>query len=76
MGQTETPVRLRAATQEQKAKWAEMMRKADAAFGQLPDNEPLLTVQEIRASMVANGVRPEDNLASREMIRIRECELD
>ncbi len=76
MANRETRTRLRVATQEQKEKWAEISRTADAAFGQLPENEPLPTVQQIRERMIAGGVRPEDNSASREMIRIRECELD
>lgn len=33
--------------------------------------EPTMTAQELRASMIAHGVRPEDNGASRELLRMR-----
>lgn len=34
-------------------------------------DEPDLSTQEIRALMLADGVRPEDNAFSRELIRMR-----
>lgn len=46
-------------------KFAEM----DAADGFLLD--PAATAQKARAMMLADGIRPEDNTASREIIRLR-----
>ena len=33
--------------------------------------EPTMTARELRASMIAHGVRPGDNGASRELLRMR-----
>ena len=33
--------------------------------------EPTMTARELQASMIAHGVRPEDNGASRELLRMR-----
>ena len=38
-------------------------------IGFVPDHS--MTLEELRARMVAEGVRPEDNAASREMIALR-----
>ncbi len=40
-----------------------------ADIGFVPDHSA--TLEEIRARMIAEGVRPEDNSASREMIALR-----
>ena len=45
------------------------LAESNAAMGFVPDHTG--TIQEIRDRMVANGVRPEDNAASREMIALR-----
>jgi hypothetical protein len=44
----------------------------DRQSGFIPD--PTATVEKLRAMMLADGVRPEENSASREIIRIREGE--
>jgi hypothetical protein len=33
--------------------------------------EPDVTAEELQARMIANGVRPEDNIGSRELMRMR-----
>ena len=33
--------------------------------------EPTMTARELQASMIAHGVKPEDNGASRELLRMR-----
>ena len=45
------------------------LAESNAAIGFVPDYTG--TIQEIRDRMVKNGVRPEDNSASREMIALR-----
>lgn len=47
----------------------ELMRQIDAEAG-VPE-EPAISVEELREQMVASGIRPEDNLFSREIIRMR-----
>ncbi len=47
----------------------EALAESNAAMGFVPNHRG--TVQEIRDRMIANGVRPEDNAASREMIALR-----
>ncbi len=51
-------------------KFAEM----DARSGFVPD--PTVTVEKLHAMMLADGVRPEDNEASREMLHLRYPEDD
>ena len=46
-----------------------VLAESNAAMGFVPDHNG--TVREIRDRMVRNGVRPEDNAASREMIALR-----
>jgi hypothetical protein len=47
-----------------------ILEAQDALTGFVPDRT--VTPQKVREMMLADGVRPEDNLASREIIRIRE----
>jgi hypothetical protein len=49
----------------------ELFRAANRAVGIPDDYEPEMTVQEVRAEQLTRGIRPEDNAASREMIRMR-----
>lgn len=46
-----------------------LMRAANRAAG-VPD-QPELTLDEVLSAQVARGIRPEDNAASRELIRLR-----
>ncbi len=41
----------------------------NAAVGFVPDNS--VTIEELHANMVAEGIRPEDNEGTREMIALR-----
>lgn len=76
MANTQTPARSLTVTPEEKAKLLAMSRAANAAMGELPKHDPPLTIQQIRERMVAEGVRPEENSASEELIRMRHCEMD
>jgi hypothetical protein len=44
-------------------------REVNARAGIL--GEPTMTAQELRQAQVARGIRPEDNLGSRELMRMR-----
>jgi hypothetical protein len=46
------------------------LEEQDALAGFVPDRT--VTAKKVREMMLADGVRPEDNLASREIIRMRE----
>jgi hypothetical protein len=48
------------------------LEEQDALTGFVPDRT--MTAQKVREMMLADGVRPEDNLVSREIIRMREGE--
>ena len=63
-------------TPEERANLFQMSRAANAAMGELLKHNPPLTIQQIRERMIAGGVRPEDNSASEELIRMRNCEMD
>ena len=45
------------------------LEESNAAMGFVPNHH--WSIEELRAQMAANGVRPEDNAASREMIALR-----
>jgi hypothetical protein len=46
-----------------------LMEEIDAQAGVV--DEPGLTPEELQQRMIANGVRPEDNIGSREIMRMR-----
>ena len=46
-----------------------LMEKIDAEAG--AGGKPTMTAQELRQSMIDRGVRPEDNIGSREILRMR-----
>ena len=52
----------------------ELMRQIDAAAG-IPE-EPECSLAELHERMLASGVRPEDNLLSREILRMRYDDSD
>ena len=49
-----------------------ILEEQDALTGFVPD--PNATAQKAREMMLADGIRPEDNAFSRELIRMREEE--
>lgn len=49
-----------------------ILEEQDAKTGFVPD--PNVTAEQVRAMMLADGIRPEDNEFSRELIRMREEE--
>ena len=49
-----------------------ILEEQDAQSGFVPD--PNVTPEQVRAMMLADGIRPEDNEFSRELIHIREEE--
>jgi hypothetical protein len=53
-----------------KAALRKILEEQDKLTGFVPD--PTATAQKARELMIAGGVRPEDNLFSREIIRMRE----
>jgi hypothetical protein len=53
-----------------KAALRKFLEEQDKLTGFVPD--PTATAQKARELMIAGGVRPEDNLFSREIIRMRE----
>jgi hypothetical protein len=53
-----------------KAALRKILEEQDKLTGFVPD--PSATPQKARELMIADGVRPEDNLFSREIIRMRE----
>ncbi len=57
------------ASEEHKAKMRRIAREANARLG-IPE-KPTMTHDELMASMLASGIRPEDNSASRELLRMR-----
>jgi len=48
---------------------AELMREIDARAGIV--GEPTMTIEELHELQKAHGVRPEDNGATRELLRMR-----
>jgi len=48
-----------------------LIRRINTETG-IPNTPPSRTAQELREMQVARGVRPEDNTASRELIRLRD----
>jgi hypothetical protein len=46
-----------------------LMEEIDAKAG-VP-KEPSMTIEELHAMQIAHGVRPEDNIGSRELMRMR-----
>jgi hypothetical protein len=54
---------------QERARLLRMAEDADAAAGIL--GEPEGTVQDLRRRMEESGIRPEDNIASRELLRMR-----
>ena len=46
-----------------------LMEEVDAKAG-VP-KEPIMTIEELHASQLKHGVRPEDNIGSRELMRMR-----
>jgi hypothetical protein len=53
-----------------KAALRKILEEQDKLTGWVPD--PTATPQKARELMIACGVRPEDNIGSREIIRMRE----
>ena len=53
-----------------KAVLRKMLEEQDKITGFVPDRTA--TPEKLRQMMLADGVRPEDNLGSREVIRMRE----
>ncbi len=47
----------------------ELIEEIDAKAGIV--GEPTMTAQELRAMLIARGIRPEDNLLSRDIIRAK-----
>lgn len=54
---------------ERRAELAELAREVNARAG--ITGEPTMTAEELQASQRAHGVRPEDNGATRELLRMR-----
>ena len=54
---------------ERRAELAELAREVNARAGIVGD--PTMTAEELQASQRAHGVRPEDNGATRELLRMR-----
>lgn len=50
----------------------EELTKRDVAAGFVPDET--VTAEQVQAMMLADGVKPENNAASREIIRLRDRE--
>ena len=50
----------------------EQLAEMDARSGFVVD--PTVTAQQVREMMLAHGIRPEENMASRDIIRMRERE--
>jgi hypothetical protein len=46
-----------------------LLEEQDARIGFVPD--PTVTPEQVRAMLLADGIRPEDNAFSRELIRMR-----
>lgn len=55
-----------------KAALRQILEEQDRLSGFVLD--PTVTHQQLRESMIADGVRPEENVGSREILRIREEE--
>jgi hypothetical protein len=55
-----------------KAALRKILEEQDKLTGFVPDRS--VTIEQLREMMLADGVRPEDNIGSREIIRIREEE--
>ncbi len=55
-----------------KAALRKIQEEQDTRTGFVPD--PTVTPEQVRAMMLADGIRPEDNEFSRELIRMREEE--
>jgi hypothetical protein len=53
-----------------KAALRRILEEQDKRTGFVPD--PTVTPERLREMMIADGVRPEDNIGSREIIRMRE----
>ena len=53
-----------------KADLQRLLEEQDRQAGFIPD--PTATIERLHEMMLADGIRPEDNLASREIIRMRE----
>lgn len=51
------------------AKLRRIAREANARLG-IPE-KPIITAAELRERMRANGIRPKDNILSRELLRMR-----
>ena len=45
-------------------------REINAAAG-IPTGEPEMTAEELRADMLASGIRPEDRIFTKELMRMR-----
>lgn len=54
---------------ERRVELAQIAREVNAKAGTI--GEPTMTAEELQASQVAKGVRPEDNGATRELLRMR-----
>jgi hypothetical protein len=46
-----------------------LMEEIDARVGAV--GKPTMSARELRASQLARGIRPEDNIGSRELLRMR-----
>ena len=57
------------ASEEHKAKMRRIAREVNARLG-IPE-KPTITAAELRDRMRANGIHPEDNILSRELLRMR-----
>ena len=54
---------------ELRAELAKIAREVNAKAG--ITGEPTMTAEELQARQIANGIRPEDNGATRELLRMR-----
>lgn len=69
---TTVPKGLRETLHADKEALMRILAQQDALTGFVPDRT--MTIQEVRAQMIAEGVRPEDNIASCEIIQQRESQ--
>lgn len=56
-------------SEEKQAELRRIAEEADARIGAA--GPPTMTIDELHASMLAHGIKPEDNILSREILRMR-----
>lgn len=56
-------------SEEKQAELRRIAREVNARLG-IPE-KPTRTIEELHASMLASGIKPEDNFLSRELLRMR-----